>query len=76
MSDEDKLIILEEARENLVSAIDELKHHEKEFSGYIDSIQVSIDELDVEIQELSEKQNKIWQAERNEANREFESMRI
>lgn len=76
MSDEDKLMILEEARENLVSAIDELKPHKKEFSGYIDSIQVSIDELDVEIQELSEKQNKIWQAERKEANREFESMRI
>lgn len=76
MSIEDKLSVLDEARSYLEMAINELRENNREFKNYIDCISNITDEMLKDIEELEESQNKIWQEEMKEANREFENTRL
>lgn len=76
MSDEDKLSILEEAKDSLQSILNDLNDYKKEFQHYITYISETINEMSAEIEELEERQSHIWQKEIDHANREYESMKF
>lgn len=76
MSNEDKLIVLEDVRDSLIYVLGELNKSKKDFYHYIDEIKQSIDEMTEEIEQLDEEQSHIWQKELDHANKEYESMKI
>lgn len=76
MSDEEKLSMLEDARDSLVNVVDELNSNQQEFADYINCLSDTIAEMTEEIEQLEEEQNKIWKREMQQAHRDFESMKF
>lgn len=71
MDIEDRIEALNYAKEQLESAINELKDI-KEFKEYCNRWQEDINEIDVQLNEFEEKQQQQWNSEQKELEMEYE----